>query len=60
LSPKATGNDERVNFTLFPPLPFLACGVNMVVMDGAEWNRELVAYLQTEPTGLRVADVVSV
>jgi hypothetical protein len=60
LQPKSTGNFERVDIALLPPLPFLTGGVNLMMVDGAERNRELVADLQAEPARLRVADVMRV
>ena len=45
---------------LLPPMPFIACGVILAVMDGAERNGELIAYLKAKPSWLRIADVVGV
>ena len=58
LLPEATGDHEGIDTTLLPPLSFFACGVDVVVVDGAKWNRELVAHLQAEPSRLGVAYVV--
>ena len=43
--PKTVGNFERINFALFPPLAFVACGVDVVVVDGAKRHGELIADL---------------
>ena len=45
LLPKATGNCERIDIALLPPLPLLAGGVDVVVVDSAERNGELIADL---------------
>ena len=45
LLPKAIGNFERVDISLFPPVPFLACGVDLMVVNGAKRNGELIADL---------------
>jgi hypothetical protein len=45
LLPMTTGNDERVDISLFPPLPFFACGVDLTVVDGAKRNSEFIADL---------------
>ena len=60
LLPKCVGNLKRVNIALLPPLVFLSRGVNAVVVDGTERNRELIAHLQTKPARLRVAHVMGV
>ena len=58
LLPKRIGNLERIDIALQPPVALLAGRVDMVVVDGAERNRELIAHLQTQSAGLRVANVV--
>jgi hypothetical protein len=60
LLPKATGNYERINILLLLPLPFLAGSVDVVVMDSAKGDGELIAHFEAEPTGLRVAHVMRV
>jgi hypothetical protein len=60
LAPQGTGNFEGVEVALLPPLRFLTRRVDLVMMDAAQRYRELIAHLQSEPTRLRVADVVSV
>ena len=56
--PQITSNFERVDIPLLPPLPFLAGRMDLVVMDSAKRDGEFIADLQTQPFGLRVADVV--
>jgi hypothetical protein len=51
---------RRVDIALFPSLPLLACGVDLMVVNGAKRNGELIADLQTEPFRLRVTYVVRV
>jgi hypothetical protein len=58
--PNRTGNLEWIDAPLLPPLSFVACGVNLVVVDGAERHRELIAYLEIEASRLRVADMMGV
>lgn len=58
--PKDTRDFERINIALLPPLPLLASGMDVVVVNGAKWDRELITHLQAEPSGLRVADMVRV
>ena len=60
LLPQTTSDLERIDITLLPPLTFPAGGMDVVVVDGAKRNGELIAHLQTEPLGLRVAYVVRV
>ena len=47
-------------FVPLPPFLFLAGGVDVVMVDGAKRHGELIADLETQPSGLRVADVVRV
>ncbi len=58
--PKSGGNVERIDIAFLPPGPFVASGVDVVVVDGAEWHGELIAHFQAKPSSLGVADVVSV
>ena len=58
--PKRIGNLKRVNIALLPPFLFLSRGVNVVVVDGTEGNRKLIAHFQTKPARLRIADVMCV
>jgi hypothetical protein len=44
--PEAIGNYEGINIALLPPLVLLACGVDVVVVDGAKRDGELIAHLQ--------------
>ena len=48
LQPKVISNFEWIDIALLPPLPFFACGVDVVVVDGAERNGELIAHLQAQ------------
>ena len=41
-----------------PPFPLIACGMILVVMDGAERDREFVADFEREASWLCVADVM--
>ena len=43
-----------------PPLPLIASGMILGVMDGAERHGELVAYLQAQPPRLRVPEMMGV
>ena len=54
------GNLERIDIALLPPLTFLAGGVDVVVVNGAKRDGELVADLQTKAFRLRVTHVVRV
>ena len=47
-------------FAPLPPFLFLAGGVDVVMVDGAKRHGELVAHLEAQPSGLRVAYVVRV
>ena len=60
LPPKCIGDLKRIEIALLPPLPFLARGVNAVVVNGAERNSEFIAHFHTEPARLRVAHMMSV
>jgi hypothetical protein len=44
--PKAIGNYEGINIALLPPLVLHTSGVDVVVVDGAKRDSELVADLQ--------------
>ena len=52
LSPQSTRDFERIDIALLPPLPFLAGGVDVVMVDGAKRNGELVADLQAQALGI--------
>jgi len=58
LLPRTTGNDSWIDIAFLPPLPFLAGGVDVVVVNGTKWHGELVTDLQAQSFGLSVADVV--
>ena len=57
---KGISNFEWIDIALLPPLPLFACGVDIVVVDGAERNGELITHLQAKPSRLGVAHVMSV
>jgi len=59
-SPEAFGRSERVNLMLLPPLLLIACGMVLLMVDGAERYGELIAHLEAESSGLGKADVMSV
>ena len=45
LLPKAASNYQWIDVPFLPPLPFLSCGVDLMVVDGAKRNGELIADL---------------
>jgi hypothetical protein len=58
LQPEGSGDFERIDIVLLPPLSFVTSRVDVVVVNGTERDCELVAHLQAESSRLRVADVV--
>lgn len=60
LSPKVLRKDEGINIALLPPLSFLAGGVDVVVVNGAKRDGELIANLQAEPSDLRITNMMRV
>ena len=60
LLPQSARDDEGIDVALLPPLALLACGVNLVVVGGAERHGKFIADLEAQSTRLRVADVVRV
>jgi hypothetical protein len=58
--PQTIGNYEGIDIALLPPLPLLAGGVNVVMMDGAKRDGKLIADFQAQAFGLGVAHVVRV
>ena len=58
--PKTTGNFEGIDIALFPPLSFLASGVDLMVVDGAKRNGELIADLSGSSPWIARSDVVRV
>ena len=60
LLPKCSGDFQRFYVALQPPLSLFTRGVDVVVVDGAEGDGELIAHLQAEAARLGVADVVGV
>jgi hypothetical protein len=45
LLPQAGSDSEWVYAALVPPLPLFACAVDVVVMNGAKRDSELIAHL---------------
>jgi hypothetical protein len=41
-----------------PPLSFIACGMDLRVMDSTERHDKFVAYLERQAFGLRVANMM--
>jgi len=60
LSPQRTRNDQRIYLSFLPPLSFLRCVVQLLVVCGAEWDRKLVADLDAQSASLRISHVVGV
>jgi hypothetical protein len=57
-SPQAFGHRERINFMFLPPLPLIARGMVLLMVNGAEGYREFVADLEPKALGLGEADVM--
>ena len=57
-SPQAFGRSEWINLVLLPPSPLIACGMVLVMVDGAKRHGELVAHLETQPPRLCKADMM--
>src|SRR5262249_7692996 len=60
LFPEPAGNLDRVNAGLPPPRALVAGAMLRSVMPAAEWDRELIADLAAERTGLGETEVVGV
>ncbi len=60
LSPQRIRNDQRIYLSLLPPLSFLCCVVQLLVMCGAEWDRKLIADLDAQSASLRISHMVGV
>ena len=58
--PQRAGDLQGVDLMLLPPLPFIACRVILAVVDGAQGDREFVAYFEAQASRLRIADVMGV
>ena len=59
-SPQACGHRERVNFVLLPPQPFIAGCVVLLMVNGAERDREFITDLEPKASRLCEADVMGV
>ena len=59
-SPQACGHRERINFMLLPPPSLIAGCVVLLMVNGAERYRELIADLRPKALGLCKADVMGV
>src|SRR5262249_26247325 len=58
--PEPAGNLDRVDAGLPPPPTLVAGAVHRAMMPAAEWDRELVADLAAERTGLSKSEVVGI
>jgi hypothetical protein len=58
--PQPAGNLDRVNAGLPPPRALVARAMHRTMMPAAEWDRELIAGLPTERTGLGETEMVRV
>ena len=58
--PESAGNLDRVYTGLPPPRALIARAVHRAMMPAAEWDRELIADLAAERTGLGETEVVRV
>ena len=54
------GHGEGIQVVFLPPLPFIPSSVVFGMMNGAEWDGELIAHLEPETSWLGVADMVRV
>ena len=57
-SPQAFGHRERINFMFLPPLPLIARGMVLLMVNGAEGYREFVAGLEPKTPRLGKTDVM--
>jgi len=46
LLPKLSSHFERVDIALIPPLTLLPGGMDVVMVNGAEWHGKLIAHFQ--------------
>jgi hypothetical protein len=60
LFPEPSGDLERVDAGLLPPRALVAGAMHRTMMPSAKWDRELIADLAAERTGLRESKVVGV
>ena len=59
-APQVRGHSKWINLMLLPPQPLIASGVVLLMVNGAERNREFVADLEPKTPGLCEADVMGV
>ena len=57
-SPQAFGHSEWINLVLLPPLPLIACGMVLLMVDGAERHGEFIAHLEAESSRLGKPNVM--
>ena len=57
-APELLGHRKWIELALLPPSPLIACGMVLMMVDGAKRHGELVAHLKAESPRLRKADVV--
>src|SRR5215470_18910109 len=60
LPPEPAGNLDRVNAGLSPPRALVTGAMHRTMMPAAEWDRELIADLAAERTGLGETEVVRI
>src|SRR5262249_58355880 len=58
--PKASRNVERIDPSAVPPRPFIAGLVQLPMMPTAQRDRELIAHLETNGSGLREPQVMRI
>ena len=51
-SPQACGHRERVKFVLLPPQPFIAGCVVLLMVDGAQRDREFITDLEPKASAI--------
>ena len=56
--PQLARDLKWIDVTLLPPLPLLECGVDLVVVDGAQRHGELIADLERNAPRLGVANMM--
>jgi hypothetical protein len=60
LSPELAGDLKRVDACRLPPGLLVTGAMGGAVMRAAEWDRELIAHLAAERTGLGEPEVVGI
>ena len=58
--PEPTRGVDRLDAGSRPPIDLLAGPMQLPMMPAAEWDRELVADLETEPAGLRETQMMGI